>query len=246
MKKLSIIGAAVAVLLASPAMAAPPVPMPFTWTGCYIGGNFGFVKQDTHVEYEGYTYLGVFNPDYLDYGWSNGVGGAGGGQVGCDYQLYSNWVIGVRGMIDATSINQSLAYGDPNIGGAFGIKTDWFATAVGRIGYLAGPNMLLYVKGGAAWKHVSYSDAGHYFDDESWSGSGSATILGYDVGAGFEYAFFPNLSAFAEIDYMGFPATNTNLAYTCTGECPPSYGETYRYTHDILALLVGMNWRFHP
>lgn len=251
LKRLAMLGVAGPALLGSPAMAAPPAPPPpmFTWTGCYIGGNLGFVKQDTSIN----DVTGGLGLPNNNVGTTNGLGFAGGGQVGCDYQMSSNWVVGVRGMIDATSINQSGSYvssAGNEYEGAQGIKTNWFATALGRIGYLAGPNLLVYAKGGAAWKHVSYTDSGFSLDySVSYSGTGSATILGYDVGAGFEYAFIPNLSAFVELDYMGFPSTGTTLtyAYTFLDDTRLGYPQTrtFDYTHDILAILVGMNWRFH-
>jgi len=242
-KKLAAIAVTFAALVAtSPAMAAdlpakaPPVyappPPAYTWTGCYIGGNLGVGKQDT----------AIFDPQLQQSGGtSNGIGLIGGGQVGCDYQFSGNWVVGVRGMFDGAAIKQSEPW--PTFSEeTLGINTNWIATALGRVGYSPGPNLLLYVKGGAAWKHVSYTDD---CPTCSYAGNGSATILGWDVGAGFEYAFLPNLSAFAELDYMGFPSTATTLTYTAsTPELASPY--TYDYTHDILAILVGVNWRFHP
>ncbi len=35
-----------------------------------------------------------------DFGGSNGTDFIGGGQIGCDYQFASNWVIGIQGMYD--------------------------------------------------------------------------------------------------------------------------------------------------
>ena len=220
--------------------APPPVvaPVVVPWTGCYVGGNGGLGIQNTKI----------YDPAHVDLetspyeAWTNGIGFAAGGQVGCDYQVNSNWVVGVRGMIDALRINQNQGYnlcgGDPDCSGALGIRTNWFATALGKVGYLAVPNGLVYVKGGAAWKNVSYTDT---FADCGcvWNGH-ATTILGYDVGAGFEYLFIPNLSAFVELDYMGFPTKSATITDQFGGT------ETFDYTHSILAILVGLNLRFHP
>jgi len=254
MKKLTILGVAVAALLASPAMAAdlpmpvkaPPMvapPPPMTWTGCYIGGNLGWAKQDTHVELQGYNEpFGPFTPYYYDYGWTNGAGGVFGGQVGCDYQLNSNWVVGVRGMFDGTNINQDLVYDPVSSSDDLNMKTEWFATALGRIGYLALPNALVYVKGGAAWKHVSYNYCAGCAEGPEYIATATQTVLGYDVGVGFEYAFIPNLSAFAELDYLSFPGTNTSLTFS---SYPGAPGDVIKFSHDMLMMVVGMNWRFH-
>src|ERR1700688_716690 len=92
--------AAVAVIgFASMASAADlpvkaPVAAPaYSWTGCYIGGNLG--GGWTHKEFH-------FRAE--DEGTLNVGGFVGGGQVGCDYQFASNWLIGVQGMFDGTTI----------------------------------------------------------------------------------------------------------------------------------------------
>ena len=38
---------------------------------------------------------------------ANGFGGVGGGQIGFDYQLSPNWLIGIRGMFDGTGFRTS-------------------------------------------------------------------------------------------------------------------------------------------
>jgi outer membrane immunogenic protein len=233
-----VLGATGPVFAADMALKAPIMPPPpvYTWTGCYIGGNFGFAKQDTHTVDPNTT-------PPTDLGYSNAAGLVGGGQVGCDYQM-NNLVVGAQGMFDWTDLNQSFPY-PPGTAETLGIRTNWFATATGRIGYLPGPNLLVYAKGGAAWKNVSLTDNCPTCGggEEAYSGNGSATILGWTAGAGFEYLLLPNVSAFAELDFMAFPNTNSTLSYT-----GPGGGGTYSYNyqHDILAFLVGVNWRFRP
>jgi len=232
-------------------MAAAPTP--YNWTGCYIGGNTGLVKQDTGIsDPEQESNLGSSTA------WSNNIGWAAGGQVGCDYQINSNWVVGVRGMFDSANISQSISsvqsVEDFFSAENFGIKTTWFATVLARHGYLVVPDGLVYVKGGAAWKHVSYTDNGAQSVVEecegpdflciAFSGGASATILGWDFGAGFEYAFMPNLSALVETRLYGLPTT---LTYTSTAypSATPFSTYSFNYTHDIFTVLIGMNLRFH-
>src|SRR5206468_6342359 len=95
MKKILYASLAIAALVASPALAAdmrapvvkaPPMPAPiYTWTGCYIGGNVGWGRTETRItDFE----------TGLDDGRHTADGIVGGGQVGCDYQFASNWVLG--------------------------------------------------------------------------------------------------------------------------------------------------------
>ena len=72
----------------------PPAPPPYVWTGCYIGANVGaaFAHIDVTDVATGASGSRTSN-----------TGFAGGGQIGCDYQINS-WVIGVRNMFDGTSI----------------------------------------------------------------------------------------------------------------------------------------------
>jgi outer membrane immunogenic protein len=43
----------------------------------------------------------------VDYSSSKGTGFIGGGQIGCDYQFTSNWVIGIQGGVDFGNINST-------------------------------------------------------------------------------------------------------------------------------------------
>src|SRR5437016_82031 len=59
-----------------PVYKAPPAPLAFSWTGCYIGGNVGglWLKSDWT------TAAGV------GAGSDTGSGVTAGGQIGCNYQ----------------------------------------------------------------------------------------------------------------------------------------------------------------
>src|SRR5437660_6783759 len=108
MKKLLLAGATGVALIAGSANAAdlgtrptykapPPVvaPVPiFTWTGCYLGGHVG----------GGWGHKDVRDPTGDVFAPPGGVvpidtsGFLGGGQVGCDWQFASSWVLGIEGM----------------------------------------------------------------------------------------------------------------------------------------------------
>ena len=105
MKKTIMVGLGLVALMAPPVVAAerpvlkapPPPPAPVsTWTGCYLGFNIGLAGADTKVEWGGVADVGH---------WADAA--AGGGQFGCDYQVASNWVIGVQGLLDGTNISDT-------------------------------------------------------------------------------------------------------------------------------------------
>jgi outer membrane immunogenic protein len=104
MKKTIVVGLALAALMAPPVVAAelpvkapPPPPAPvYTWTGCYIGANVGLVGADTKVSWDG-----VGEGGHSQYAM------ALGGHLGCDYQVDSNWVVGVRGLMDKLNFNET-------------------------------------------------------------------------------------------------------------------------------------------
>ena len=101
----------------------PPPPPAFTWTGCYIGGNVGGAWANVEV---------TDVPTGFTASRSNS-GFAGGGQIGCDYQMGA-WVVGIRNMFDGTSIRQTTPFSDGVFTGSFDSHVRWFDTLTGRVG----------------------------------------------------------------------------------------------------------------
>jgi outer membrane immunogenic protein len=222
-----VLGATGPVFAADMALKAPIMPPPpvYVWTGCYIGGNLGgaWMNKDFHFGTEN---EGSMNPG----------GFAGGGQVGCDYQFASNWLIGVQGMFDGTTISATDI--DPTgDGDRYPTTLQWFATATARVGFLATPALLLYAKGGAAWvaEKIDYNDGGPLRDS-----SGSFTRSGWDVGGGVEWMFAPGWSAFVEYDHMDFGTKDVFLT-----RVSGSGGFTETIKQSVDKVLVGIDYRFN-
>ena len=142
MKKLVLIGAAVAVL-SLPAMAADlprkaPAPMPppspvYNWTGFYVGvnGGWGWAKTQATVAQTGKEDVD-FNPASLS---TRANGALFGGQVGYNYQFGSNWVLGIEGDFDGTGMSKSAGVVFPSLlAGGLG-RGDGFAEARKSIGW---------------------------------------------------------------------------------------------------------------
>ena len=108
---------------------APPVaPAPlFTWTGCYIGGHLGGGWGEKTVS------VPTLAPGVSVTGDTSGF--LGGGQVGCNLQFGSNWVIGIEGDGSGSDIRGDITQTVLGITGTAHAQTDWIASATGRLGW---------------------------------------------------------------------------------------------------------------
>jgi outer membrane immunogenic protein len=183
---------------ARPMVAAAPV---YSWTGCYVGAQVGWGwGRNNH------TQTGSFSSG-LPQSRSGRVdtsGGLFGGQVGCNYQFSSNWVVGIQGDVAGTDFNG--VGGDPmdpqDRRDRISVKTDWLASVTGRIGYTFYDNQgLLYVKGGGAWVHNKWDLETDFAYSTIFA---SETKTGWTVGIGGEWKFTPNWSGFVEYNYYNF------------------------------------------
>ncbi|MHC2402725.1 opacity protein-like surface antigen [Bradyrhizobium barranii subsp. barranii] len=136
----SILGFTSAVSAADLAVKAPVATKQFSWTGCFIGVHAG----------------GDFSYDKIrSSGDFSSTGFIGGGQIGCDYQFASLWVVGVEGRAAWSSLT-SKTPGLGNFGGViiptqFTVSNDFLASATVRLGYSFAGNWLAYGRGGVAW-----------------------------------------------------------------------------------------------
>jgi outer membrane immunogenic protein len=170
--------------------AASPV---YNWTGLYLGANVGYSWNDADVSDvtvngAAYAYTGSkLNTD----------GFSVGGQIGYNYQLLNNIVLGIEADLQWADQSDTNSLGDT-------AKVDYFGTVRGRVGY-AVDRFLPYVTGGLAYAHGKVSLAypeGTYKDDK--------VLLGWTIGGGVEYAITNNLSAKAEYLYTDFSGETYN------------------------------------
>ena len=250
MRKFSLAGiAGLALVAAAPALAADlPVEMPvkatfaqrFTWTGCYIGMHAGGAWKDNSVTDP--VLLVQDNVNLGGPGFTTGPttatvnekGIVVGGQLGCDYQLPSNFVFGVEGSASGSTMkgDRLIALRDSPPDTEFlTIKTDFIPAFTGRVGY-AFDTWLFYAKGGMAWANSKYSLTGAFtgggatvpgipFDFE-----GLGSRLGWTAGAGVEWAFAQDWSARLEYDYYDFGTHTATMNDVNNGSGPLNFKTT--------------------
>ena len=215
MKAILLGAAAVSLLTASAAFGAdlgmPPAasapPPPFTWTSCYAGGSAGGGMGQKNLT----DTAGVLSP-------STGFASANldisgymlGGQIGCDYQFASNWVLGIEGAASGGDIGGKTTVTTPGIAGdtaTFKDTTDFLSSVTARAGY-AWDRWMLYGKGGVGFVNDRYNVAdalGTYNFD------GVETRLGWTAGVGVEWALWDDWSVKLEYDYYGFGSRNVTF-----------------------------------
>jgi outer membrane immunogenic protein len=131
-------------------------------------------------------------------------------------------VIGIEGDGSGTGIKadvtEAVPFNSPpfdpvTITGAAHSKTEWLASATGRLGW-AWDRWLIYTKGGAAWVGDNYSADIPIFNEHL---EASETRTGWTVGGGIEWAFWENWSAKLEYDFYDFGTRGVTLTGTFSG-----------------------------
>ncbi len=221
---------------------APPVvaAVPYTWTGCYVGGHVGAGWDRTKFTDQSPGQL--LAPPGASIGVNSDAGVLGGVQAGCDYQFAGNWVIGFGGDIAWTDIhgvaNDPFFVGKNGAPVPISTRTEAIASVTGRVGY-AWDRFLVYGKGGGAWAHDKYSISNLNCILVTCNLNGSTDRIGWTAGVGVEWAFAPNWSALVEYNHYGFG--NKGITFT-----DPAVAAVvvYNARQDIDVIKVGINYRF--
>jgi outer membrane immunogenic protein len=258
MKRLVLASLALLPLAFGPAQAAdmhvkalPPVPVGYSWTGCYLGGYIGgawdgggssandAVNTVTGTAFNGGgPYSIPYKPNVI-----------GGGTLGCNYQV-GVFVFGAEG--EYGYLHQTSSYqwpnsppvggnGDTNYSDTIG---NWYGVAALRLG-LANDRVMWYLKGGAAWTHVSSSVVDTCTvapcGPATLNASGSSNPTGWAAGGGIEWAFLGNWTWKAEALVLGF-----NKGYAVCGPETPA-GVNFCSNHaigTIATVKMGLNYKF--
>ena len=196
---------------APPPVYLPPVPI-FTWTGIYIGGQIGYAWASGSHNFTGFDpFFGPLGGTFL----STSAGGTpsgviGGANVGYNYQI-NQWVLGLEGSVDGTSLSNTavLAFPDGTSLTAH-TKADIQGSIRGRLG-VAWDRALIYATGGVAFG--GFNTDFSLFNGGAGliggfpffaNGNVSTTRVGWTVGGGIQYAITNNWSVRAEYRYTNW------------------------------------------
>lgn len=224
----------------------PPVPV-MNWSGFYAGGFVGGAWSNRDVratDLNGYNVLG----NAWDYNLDSSF--IGGGTVGYNWQFPgSPFLAGIEGEVGYLRMTGSAA--DPLSPGLDTVSSarmgDWYAVLAGRLGWLATPDWLLYVKGGAAWTDLHANVVDSCTTGSCGTGTvnagGSDTTTGWALGGGAEWMFAPAWSVKAEYLYLGIDDT----IRACGTGGGTAAGSTFCWDHDfhgVHTAKVGLNYHF--
>jgi outer membrane immunogenic protein len=179
---------------AAPPPYVTPSPYPYynyNWTGFYIGANVGGAWESSTLTDN------FFNVSFSD----SRSGFIGGAQIGYNWQISPQLVVGVEWMFDGTDLTSDVTTVIFPTVITTSAKVDWITTLAGRLGWAAN-NWLFYGKAGGAWVHDSATVTATTLTG-TFSASSSDTQGGWVVGAGIEYGFAANWTARIEWDHIG-------------------------------------------
>jgi outer membrane immunogenic protein len=221
-------------------MKAPPMrmvqPVPFTWTGFYIGGSAGFISNNSTGTDIGNS-IGeglIFSPGD-SYGMS-GVGGLFGVNVGYNWQFDPHWVLGIEGDIAGATLNKNGNGFNGNFGSEVTSTLSALGTVRGRIGY-AFDRVLIYATGGLAFGNVHNRASFEQHPTDTVDQSNWKT--GWTVGGGLEYAFTNNWTVRVEGLYVDLGTTTLKA----TGTLPIS-GCSFGFKNAYALGRIGLNYKF--
>jgi opacity protein-like surface antigen len=221
-----------------PSHKAPPVapPAPFTWTGLYVGGDFGYTWTNSPAL--GVASANIYDRTLLGWGAASALGASGvvngnldgflsGVDLGYNWQFHDRFVAGVEADLMGAGVRGGGGLGTIVPNGAFpgfyavtGAKLnrnlEYLGTVRARLGYAVLPNVLVYATGGLAYGGANESVTLNQTLAPSILAGGTAkgTLFenraGWTAGAGVEYALSRNLSAKVEYLYYDLGTLGTS------------------------------------
>lgn len=256
MKKLSIVASVLAIssgsalaadLAARPYTKAPAMISPaYDWSGFYVGANLGgaWARESSSIT----ALNGAVGGNRAG---GSGLGGrsgvVGGGQIGYNYMIAPNFLLGIEADVDGTSLKGTNL--SPTGNDSFTGKVDAFGTVRGRAGF-AQNNWLFYGTGGFAWSTGSVrrtqiiAQPAAVPPIPALAGTvetASNTRTGWAAGAGVEWGFAQNWTVRAEYLYLDlgkvtsvFPLANRQQTNTLTLNVA-RIGVNYKFGGPVVA-----------
>jgi outer membrane immunogenic protein len=222
----------------APAMVSPVSV--YDWSGFYVGANIGGAWDNSTATNT------ALNGTFVSSGTSSNTGVIGGGQIGYNYMLLPNFLLGVEADVDGTSLNGAVLSNDGS--NQHSSKLDAFGTVRGRVGFTQN-NWLFYGTGGFAWSEGSVtrtqiSTVVAVPPIPAVAGTveaSSNTRTGWVAGAGVEWGITQNWTARVEYLYLDlgnatsvFPISNRQQTSSLTMNVA-RFGVNYKFGGPVVA-----------
>jgi outer membrane immunogenic protein len=214
----------------APILKAPPQQL-YDWTGFYLGVNIGGSVARDRTQLSN----GTASPQVV----LSPFGAIGGGQLGYNWQLNNDWLIGVETDIQGSGerdSNTCLLGCTPTASASFNQRIDWFGTTRARVGLVTGP-VLGYFTGGVAYGHfrTSLTETTPAIGGTA-SFSADETRVGYTYGSGVEASLGGNWTG--KIEYLYVDLGKRNYAFAMG----PTNQTLETRIHDNI-FRAGLNYR---
>jgi outer membrane immunogenic protein len=224
---------------------AAPAPI-WTWTGFYIGGHVGAGWGTTESTLTGISVVPPVIPPIafsLPFSQNSRSGFLGGAQAGYNWQS-GPVVFGVQADIAGMDVKGTTPC---LVILSCTSKSDWLATATGRIGAVVLDRGLVYAKGGAAWMHTTHSVNLPVFGPAVGNNqltSKDSTTWGWTLGMGTEWMITRNWTAFVEYNYIEFDKKNEAFPINLGAGAPFALNVNADIKNKLSVAKVGVNYKF--
>ena len=205
-----------------------------SWAGLYVGGSVGYGRGDIDDKFtEAVIFEGRF--DSLSQKDSDDLNGVVyGAHLGYNFQ-HGDIVFGPEIGINGTTMDGATT----NFDGEIKHDINWYATAVGRLGY-ARDSFLFYGFGGVAWSNVETNGTQRLIPKAD--AKEDTTFVGWTAGVGVEYALSQSIALrleYAHVD-LGNETTYTYGQPIDGG----SFSDINKTDLDFDVVKVGASYRF--
>ena len=241
-------------------VAPAPPECDFTWTGFYLGANFGYGWGNADTDFEPFSTNPVLpftaaEPTTLS---PDPSGFIGGGQIGFNWQAGKWFVLGIETDFQGTDIQGSETdspiiqlSGPANRTDSFleaRERMQWFGTTRARIGFVPWCRMLIYATGGVAYGNVDYSattNFGNSNPEVTYPVDFTQTNVGWTVGGGLEYAIGHHWTVKAEYLYYDL-GNESRTQHQLFNGVPSIFPFNVHYNFDTTGNIFrgGFNFKF--
>jgi outer membrane immunogenic protein len=208
-----------------------PVPRVVSdWTGFYIGVHGGYGWARPSISDFGWNRWNPNTSDVDDEKFSLHApklsGAVFGGHAGYNWQWGQRSVVGLEVDYSAANIKRTQEV-IADFTSAIDTRTlrsklDSLASARARVGFLVGPDFLLYGTGGVAWGHTTFTDIAQFRDVDRAGGFTSnfvsragANHFGWVAGAGGEWKLW-DTGMMLRVEYLHYGFGSASLAFDTT------------------------------